>query len=153
MKKKIIGISLLTFVLVANLQLAFLDYGLGSNNLGNQLIAQTNTGGSSNGDSSNGDSSDGGSTDGGNTGDPGDGGDSSGGDTSGNPYSKNYLNNPQPCQGTETRHCSIIVGIPGTGYNCDIGFDYTVQFNGTQNYCVYTGNKLNSCSFHVCKRN
>ncbi|RXF71828.1 hypothetical protein [Arcticibacter tournemirensis] len=52
------GVGLLILTLVANVQLALLDYGLGMNNLSYELIAQTN-GGTTNGSSSNGGSSSG----------------------------------------------------------------------------------------------
>ncbi len=56
---KYIGVALAVLTLVANIQYALLDYGLHTNTLGNQVFAQTNTGGSSGGDgSSSGTSSD-----------------------------------------------------------------------------------------------
>ena len=48
---KRVGLSIFVLALIANVQLALIDYGLGINNLGYQLIAQTNE------DSSGGDSS------------------------------------------------------------------------------------------------
>jgi len=52
MKKKIlknVGIGVFLFTLVANLQFAFLDYGLKGNGLGYELFARTTSGGGSNG--------------------------------------------------------------------------------------------------------
>src|SRR5690606_41088477 len=59
---------------------------------------------------------------------------------------------PQSCKGTETRRCDISVYVPGYG-QCSVGFDYTVNFNGTSNYCTYTGNKDAYCNYHTCIRN
>ncbi|RXF71832.1 hypothetical protein [Arcticibacter tournemirensis] len=79
-KKKVFlkwgGVGLLILTLVANVQLALMDYGLGMNNLSYELIAQTN-GGTTNGSSSNGGSSSGENSNGGGT----NGGSSSGENT------------------------------------------------------------------------
>ena len=74
-------------------------------------------------------------------------------DESGGGSGKQYhINNPQSCKGTETRRCDISVYVPGYG-QCSVGFDYTVNFNGTSNYCTYTGNKDAYCNYHTCIRN
>ncbi|WP_257669239.1 hypothetical protein [Parapedobacter tibetensis] len=72
---------------------------------------------------------------------------------SGGTLKQYYDNDPLPCVGTETRHCDIAIVIPGTAIYCSVGFDYTVEFDGTQNYCDYTGNPQTYCNYHTCQRN
>lgn len=65
-------------------------------------------------------------------------------------YSVGYIDNPQPCEVTETRNCSIVLCYGG--FCCRLGFDYTVTFKGTQNYCTYTGGP-SGCTPHACIKN
>lgn len=73
------------------------------------------------------------------------------GGTGGVDYSKGYINDEKPCTITETAHCSVSIYIPFYGY-CSVEFDYTVDHEGTKNYCKYTGGP-SGCSFHECKKN
>lgn len=77
-------------------------------------------------------------------------GDESG--TGGVDYTKNHINDPQNCLVTETRKCTIAITIPKFGVLCTINFDYDVEVQGTQNYCLYTGGP-SGCSFRECKKN
>lgn len=67
-------------------------------------------------------------------------------------YSKGYVNNPESCTVTETVECSIPIYIPVLKGFCTVGFSYTLDYEGTRNYCTYTGGD-SGCSFHECKKN
>lgn len=67
-------------------------------------------------------------------------------------YSQNYANYPEDCTITESvEHCIFIYVYP---YG-EIEFCWHTQedFDGTMNYCQYTGNPENHCSFHKCEKN
>ncbi len=47
--------------------------------------------------------------------------------------------------------CDFEIFIPFRGF-CKIGFSYPVEYDGTRNYCIYTGG-ASGCSYHECKKN
>ena len=66
-------------------------------------------------------------------------------------YSSGYVNNDEDCTVTTSHYCSISVCY--ITWCCTVGFWYTLDEDGTKNYCTYTGNPDSGCSYHECQAN
>lgn len=69
-----------------------------------------------------------------------------------------YLNAPKECTITEYYSCKAGITIPnwvpkigGTACNVDIKIPY--ESKGTENPCLFTGNKDNYCDYYRCEKN
>lgn len=66
-------------------------------------------------------------------------------------YSSGYIDDPQPCTVTTYHTCTISVCYGA--WCCTVGFNYTLESEGTRNYCKFTGNPASGCTWHECRAN
>lgn len=71
---------------------------------------------------------------------------------------KGYVDNPQSCVIKEVYECRVGITIPDWvpyvgGMQCYTTYIDEVEFPGTQNSCIYTGNMNQTCDYYRCTKN
>lgn len=69
-----------------------------------------------------------------------------------------HIDNPQSCTILETYECIIGFTVPDWvpfigGFTCEYNYIDEVEFPGTENHCIYTGNKDHTCDYYRCSKN
>lgn len=69
-----------------------------------------------------------------------------------------YVDNPQSCVIKETYICEVGFKIPEWipyigGTECYTSYVDEVEFPGTRNDCIYTGNRSQMCDYYRCTKN